>query len=269
MFERGFGHPYCSFFRGLLHYYRLELVNLKPNSILHIAIFIHLCEAFLGVRPHFNLIHYLSVLHVLPSATNCVVVGGDGIQARNTSSYFRIPLHSSFPKWLKQWYFCYNPPPCLPDCNAKIVEVCPELASDELTKELQNDAQVQYLLKAIQELKADGVSGETIVWSFMTRGVQPIEQQAKPGWTYLKGDITQEVPDPADVEKITVRALKVLSQLSPEAAGKTGKAFNGRSTHPAVSLFSHIMSLLSLYYHFGLSSLFSFLTLLDLILPSL
>lgn len=62
MFEHGFGLPYCSFFRGLLHFYGLELINLNPNSILDIAIFIHLCEAFLGIRPHFNPFRYLFVL---------------------------------------------------------------------------------------------------------------------------------------------------------------------------------------------------------------
>ena len=51
-FERGFGLPCCSFFRGFLFFFGLELINLNPNSILHISIFIHLCEAFLGVRPH-------------------------------------------------------------------------------------------------------------------------------------------------------------------------------------------------------------------------
>lgn len=65
MFQHGFGLPCCSFFRGLLCYYGLELVNLNLNSILHIDIFIHLCEAFLGVEqlmakidvnPHYPLV---------------------------------------------------------------------------------------------------------------------------------------------------------------------------------------------------------------------
>ena len=46
---RGFSLPTNKFFRGLLHFYGIELVHLNPNSILHIAAFIHLCEAFLGL----------------------------------------------------------------------------------------------------------------------------------------------------------------------------------------------------------------------------
>src|SRR5438046_599076 len=58
-FYRGFSLPTSSFFRGLLHWYGIELVNLNPNSILHISIFIHLCEVYLGIRPYFNLFRYL------------------------------------------------------------------------------------------------------------------------------------------------------------------------------------------------------------------
>ena len=58
-FERGFGIPTSDFFRGLLHYYRIELVHLVPNSIFVVSSFIHLCKAYLGIPPHFEL-QYLS-----------------------------------------------------------------------------------------------------------------------------------------------------------------------------------------------------------------
>src|SRR5438105_12339445 len=48
-FYRGFALPTNAFFHGLLHWYRIKLVHLNPNSILHIIIFIHLCEVFLGI----------------------------------------------------------------------------------------------------------------------------------------------------------------------------------------------------------------------------
>jgi hypothetical protein len=43
------------FFRGLLDFYDLNLTHLNPNSILQVSIFIHLCEAYLGILPHFGL----------------------------------------------------------------------------------------------------------------------------------------------------------------------------------------------------------------------
>jgi hypothetical protein len=48
-FQRGFGLLTCVFLCGLLDHYQIQLVHLNPNSILQIAIFVHLCEAFLGI----------------------------------------------------------------------------------------------------------------------------------------------------------------------------------------------------------------------------
>jgi hypothetical protein len=46
-FERGFNLPVGDFFRGLLYYYRLELVHLVPDSITIVSTVIHFCEAYL------------------------------------------------------------------------------------------------------------------------------------------------------------------------------------------------------------------------------
>jgi hypothetical protein len=58
-FERGFNLPVGDFFRGLLYYYKMELVHLVPNSITVVSTFIHFCDAYLGISPHFLLWRYL------------------------------------------------------------------------------------------------------------------------------------------------------------------------------------------------------------------
>ena len=57
--ERGLVTPPHRFFRGLLHYYGLELQHLNPNRIQHISAFVTLCEGYLGIEPHFELWKYL------------------------------------------------------------------------------------------------------------------------------------------------------------------------------------------------------------------
>jgi hypothetical protein len=52
--ERGFGFPAGDFLRRLLHFYHIDLVHLEPNSITIISTFIHLCEAYLDIAPHFH-----------------------------------------------------------------------------------------------------------------------------------------------------------------------------------------------------------------------
>jgi hypothetical protein len=56
---RGLALPISPFFRGLLDFYNLNLTHLNPNSILQISIFVHLCEVYLGILPHFGLWKYL------------------------------------------------------------------------------------------------------------------------------------------------------------------------------------------------------------------
>jgi hypothetical protein len=56
---RGLSFPAHEFLRGLLFVYGVQLHQLTPNSILHIACFITLCESFLGIEPHFLLWKFL------------------------------------------------------------------------------------------------------------------------------------------------------------------------------------------------------------------
>ena len=48
-FCHGLGFPVHPFLRDLLEFWAISLCNLHPNTILHISIFIHFCETFLGV----------------------------------------------------------------------------------------------------------------------------------------------------------------------------------------------------------------------------
>jgi hypothetical protein len=50
--ERGLRMPPSRFMRVLLHYYKVELHHLAPNSISHAAIFAVVCEGYLGMEPH-------------------------------------------------------------------------------------------------------------------------------------------------------------------------------------------------------------------------
>ena len=50
--ERRLGYPAHWFLRGLLNEWSLELQHLNPTGVLHIAGFVTVCEAFLGMEPH-------------------------------------------------------------------------------------------------------------------------------------------------------------------------------------------------------------------------
>lgn len=81
--KRWLGLPSSHFLRGLLHFYGITLNHLTPNSILHISIFVHLCETFLGIPPSMTLFWYYFKLKPQPDVTAPAVIGGARIQFRN------------------------------------------------------------------------------------------------------------------------------------------------------------------------------------------
>jgi hypothetical protein len=57
-YEWGFGTPWHRFLRSLPRYYGLELHHLTPPGVLHIAAFVTLCEAYLGIDLELDLWKY-------------------------------------------------------------------------------------------------------------------------------------------------------------------------------------------------------------------
>ena len=74
--ERGLAVPISEFFHALLQFWGVQLHHLTPQSILHLSIFTHFCEAFLGILPHFYLFQHFFILVPIPNASKPAVVGG-------------------------------------------------------------------------------------------------------------------------------------------------------------------------------------------------
>ena len=59
--ERGLGYPVHWFLCGLLNEWGLELQQLNPTRVLHIASFVIVCKAFLGMEPHVDLFRWIFI----------------------------------------------------------------------------------------------------------------------------------------------------------------------------------------------------------------
>jgi hypothetical protein len=99
--ERGLSLPPSNFFKELMGYYGIEYLNLNPNGIFHTAVFVHFCEAFLGIKPHWILFRKFFRVKPQPSASNPRVVGGAGIQMREDAAeqYLSYKLIDSNQDW--------------------------------------------------------------------------------------------------------------------------------------------------------------------------
>jgi hypothetical protein len=93
--------PSSDFFRGFPDFFKLEHIHLNPNSIFQIAVYVHFCEAFLSIQPHWALFRKIFRLKPQPNANFLVVVGGSGVQMRQKAQelYFNYDLIDSNQDW--------------------------------------------------------------------------------------------------------------------------------------------------------------------------
>jgi hypothetical protein len=84
--ERGLALPASDFFKGLLKYYSIKYLNMNPNGNFHISVFVHFCEAFVGIKPHWILFRKFFRVKLQPCANEPRVVGGADIQMREDTA---------------------------------------------------------------------------------------------------------------------------------------------------------------------------------------
>jgi hypothetical protein len=204
--ERGLSLPSCSFFHGLFYYYRLELHHLNPNSICHISIFIHFCEAFLKIEPHWDLFRFLFRVKPQPTSKNPSVVGAAGIQLRQRASnkYLTYKFPSIIPGWKNHWFYIENHAPQLPEKTNNPPVVSPEWNIELFRGDMD---QVEELLDTIGAYKEIGVTGASVMFSFFKRRVQPIQQRHVLGFEYKGAEdpsrmCAEELTDEAALRRI-------------------------------------------------------------------
>jgi hypothetical protein len=113
-FERDFNLPAGDFFRGLLYYYGLELVHLVPNSITVVSTFIHFCEAYLGILPHFLLWRYFFCVKSTVKRSRPVGVVMFNLRSGLKVEWIDIDLPDNTAGWRLEWFYIADQIPGLP-----------------------------------------------------------------------------------------------------------------------------------------------------------
>jgi hypothetical protein len=168
--ERGLALPASSFFKGLLEYYDIEYLNVNPNGIFHNFVFVHFCEAFLGIKPHWVLFRKFFRLKPQLSANDPRVVGGADIQMREdvAEQYLAYKLIDSNQDWKSKWFYITNHHPKLPKPSGKQPK---HQAWWNTEPTMQEGIQLTELLAKIKALREAGLRAEHVEFSFMKRTV--------------------------------------------------------------------------------------------------
>nr|AAT44266.1 hypothetical protein [Oryza sativa Japonica Group] len=206
-----FSLPTSRFFRGILEFYGISLHHLNPNSIVHIANFIHACEAFLGIRPHFSLFRRIFFLKPQPNKSKPCVVGGAGFQLRGTLSqkYFSMPFKTSNKGWHANWFYVQNPEPALPEYSC-----LPPVYQDTWNSLPMGDevAQALALIDRMLKLKEQGLQGEQITRHFIKSRLAPIKERSRTTFEFDgKHDPNREDLDSLEFKVMKERMYKIFS----------------------------------------------------------
>jgi hypothetical protein len=246
--ERGFGVPASRFMRAILHFYGVELHNLRPNSIAQAAIFAVVCEGFLGIDPHWDLWTHLFSAEPFALATGkrrvrmAVRAGGCILQLRQARAQLYIPaiLASSNKGWQRRWFYLRNDDGRLPSLSQRVVTTAGTNWRYGAPRERQKN--LQPLLEALQELRDGGLTATGVVASIHRRRVLPLTERRLPlsvmmPGVNLEGSQMSSVPLPAD-------------DLHRRVAATVGKLDAGALTQPSMRPERGCISLVSVLSFF-------------------
>jgi hypothetical protein len=154
------------------------LVHLAPNSITIIATFIHLCEAFLGITPHFHLWRHF---FELKKTGKGVVVGSISFMLCQNmkSEYINLALPDNTTDWKQGWFYLDNPTPALKSRTGQIPVVGPQWTNQLATLDTQ---ELKPLLGDLEQLKAEGLTGAAVAIIFCRRVIQPLQDRTHPAF---------------------------------------------------------------------------------------
>jgi hypothetical protein len=149
------------------------LVHLAPNSITIIATFVHLCEAFLGITPHFHLWRHF---FELKKTGKGVVVGSISFMLCQNmkSEYINLALPDNTTDWKQGWFYLDNPTPALKSRTGQIPVVGPQWTNQLATLDTQ---ELKPLLDDLEQLKAEGLTGAAVAIIFCHRLIQPLQDR--------------------------------------------------------------------------------------------
>jgi hypothetical protein len=180
----GLALPVSPFFHDLLDFYNLNLTHLNPNSILQVSIFIHLCEAYLGILPHFGLWKYLYHCRPGMAGGQHQLVGGASLELRRgrKSEYLDISLKDSIKGWRLEWFIMENHCKSLTPRSGRQPDVHTPSWVESPTPSEVTEAKV--LLAEVCLLKDRGLTAEAVVPDFVFKNIQPLKDRAYPAYLY-------------------------------------------------------------------------------------
>jgi hypothetical protein len=165
----------------LLEFYRLQLQHHSPNSITLVAIFVHLCEMFVGVRPSVRLFHCFFIMKA--ASQRPPLIGGYYFTRRTQgpSRYIAAVSPGRWERWTEDWVLMQA------DAHDWLVipVAVPTLNRAEWWKDPGLESGFDPVLDRIQYLAESGLTSLMVLHDFLSRRLAPLQDRATcPAWMY-------------------------------------------------------------------------------------
>nr|CAJ86407.1 OSIGBa0125M19.10 [Oryza sativa] len=170
--------PFSSFFMDVLEFYDLQMAHLTPNAVMTLAIFAHLCEMFIGVRPSLQLFRwFFTVQSVSPPS----VVGGCYFQPRGPvlNRYIPCALRKKWDDWKSDWFYT----PLADEARLRLPSQPPAQTSSWRAPVDLGDG-YDAVLDRLAGLRSQGLTGAMVYGDYLRRRIAPLQRRARGAWEY-------------------------------------------------------------------------------------
>ena len=121
--EHGLVVPVLDLLQSLLQFWGIQLHHLTPQSIRDFSIFTHLCDAFIGILPHFRFFQHFFYLCPIRNASKPIEVGGAELVLcpKNESEYLFYQPSGKGIEWKSYWFYVGNFESPLPERSPRVM----------------------------------------------------------------------------------------------------------------------------------------------------
>nr|ABF93932.1 retrotransposon protein, putative, unclassified [Oryza sativa Japonica Group] len=204
--------PFSIFFMDILEFYDLQMAHLTPNAIMTLAIFAHLCEMFIGVRPSLRLFRWFFTVQPVSPPT---VVSGCYFQPRGQvlNRYIPCVLRKKWDDWKSDWFYT----PLADEARLQLPSQPPAQASSWRAAVDLGDG-YDAVLDRLAGLRSQGLTGAMVFGDYLRRQIAPLQRRARGAWEYTGPEDYMRTHqgrkwdwDPEDFRMVVQRVLNLSS----------------------------------------------------------
>jgi hypothetical protein len=167
-------------FLTMLENYDLQLHHLSPHSFTLVAIFIHFCEMYMGVRPSVRLFQLYHVLH--SSGRSASSLGGYYFQHRTKGPIVYITTLSldKWDRWRDDWVIVQDD---IHD-RLELPTAAPTGSRNGWEKVLDMQQAYRPVVARIWFLAKKGLTSMMMLFDFLSKRIFPLQLRVRLAWLY-------------------------------------------------------------------------------------